>query len=54
MHNIVHMDTLDTIERMADEDEVRAPIVRAMRSCPVEVSIAVHCATANYAARSAR
>ncbi|MFC9875842.1 winged helix-turn-helix transcriptional regulator [Nocardia salmonicida] len=26
---------------MATEDEVRAPIVRAMRSCPVEVSIAV-------------
>ena len=41
MHNLVHMDRVDTIERMADEDEVRAPIVRAMRSCPVEVSIAV-------------
>ncbi|MFD6397195.1 winged helix-turn-helix transcriptional regulator [Nocardia sp. NPDC060249] len=26
---------------MATTDEVRAPIVRAMRSCPVEVSIAV-------------
>ena len=41
MHNLVHMDGMDTIGRMATTDEVRAPIVRAMRSCPVEVSIAV-------------
>lgn len=41
MHNLVHMDDMDTIEFMATTDEVRAPILRAIRSCPVEVSIAV-------------